>query len=428
MPKLLADLTPLRVSPDFRRLWWGLNVAMIGTQFTIVAVGWEVYKITQSTAAVGMVGAWALVPTVVMGLYGGALADQHDRRKIALVATVVQWVSVIGLALQAYLGLNQVLVLYVLIAVHAGAGSVNAPARSAMLPRLVPAEHLAAANALRAITGTVAVLIGPMLAALTVTQLGYGPTYTIDAISFTAALYVTWRLPAMVPEKSDDAGPTVTGWRSVAQGLSFLATRKNIRMSLVTDMCAMVLAQPRVVFPAVGAIWIGGGETTAAMLVVFVAVGAATASVLSGPLAKVRRQGRAVVVSVWAWGAAVAGFGVVLLAVGRGERPTLVVWALVLSCVTLAMAGASDTVSMVFRNTIMQEASPDDLRGRLQGVFIVVVTGGPRIGDMFTGFNSWLFGEGWAVVIGGLACVLVLFLLNNRQRGLWHYDSRQPQP
>ena len=401
---------------------------MIGTQFTITAVGLEIYRVTQSTLAVGAVGAWALIPTVVMGLYGGAMADQFDRRKVALIATLLAWAAVLGLVAQAYLHLDNVWLLYVLVAVHAGANSVNSPARSAMLPRLVAPELLPAANALRSLIQTAAVMVGPMLGAVTVSALGYGATYTVDAITFTAALYAIWRLPPMKPLPSDDAGPRVTGWRSVGQGLAFLATRPNLRMTFLADFCAMILALPRAVFPAVGAIWIGGGVTTAGLLATFMAVGATIASVLSGPLGKVLRQGRAVVVSVWLWGVAVAGFGLVLFAVGRGQRDGVVLWALILAGLALALAGAADTISMILRNTIMMDATPDQLRGRLQGVFIVVVTGGPRVGDMVTGFDSRIFGEHWAVLIGGVACVAAMAGLIAWQRGLWRYDARHPEP
>jgi len=426
VPRLFADITPLKVSPHFRRLWWGLSVSAIGTQFTITAVALEVYKLTQSTLAVGLVGAWALVPTVVMGLYGGALADRHDRRRVALVASAVMWAAVAGIASQAYVDLGNVTLLYILVAIQAGASAVNSPARSAIIPHVVPARLLTAANALRSLSMTTSVMIGPMLGALMIRAAGYGPTYTVDLVAFLFAIYAVWRLPPVPP--SPDAGPSQGVWRSVAKGLGFVMTRPNLRASFLSDFCAMIFALPRAVFPAVGAAWIGGGVTTAGLLTMFMAVGATLASVLSGPLGKVQRQGRAVVLAVACWGGSVVGFGLVLLSVGSGQRDGVKIWALVLAGLALALSGASDTVSMIFRNTILLDAVPDHLRGRLQGVFIVVVTGGPRLGDMFSGANSSLLGEGWAVVVGGLICVVGVLALAVWQRSFWHYDSTNPVP
>jgi MFS family permease len=428
MGRLLIDITPLRQVPDFRRLWVGQMLSGLGTQFTVTTVGLDAYALSHSTLAVGAVGAWALVPTVVLGLYGGALADRFDRRKVALAASAVMWVAVAGLALQAYLHVANINLLYALVALQAGASAVNSPARGAIVPRLVPPHLLAAANALSSMAMTAMLMLGPMGAALVVAQFGFGAAYSVDVVTFVAALYALLRLPAIPPEQGDDAAKRATGWRSVAQGLGFLATRPNLRMSFLTDFCAMILALPRVVFPAAGAVMIGGGATTVGLLTTFMAVGACLASVLSGPLMRVNHQGRAVVVAVGLWGVGVAGFGGVLLAVGHGERSQPVWWALALAGLALGLAGASDTVSMIFRGTILQSATPDALRGRLQGVFIVVVTGGPRLGDLVAGVDSRLMGEGWAVVVGGVACAAAVAVLAFTGRSFWRYDARRPLP
>ena len=432
MPRLLADTTPLRISPEFRRLWWGQGLASLGSQLAVVAVGLQVYALTGSTLSVGILGLCSLVPLVVLGLYGGALVDSHDRRTVALWASLGLWVVAIAVALQAWLGVESVGLLYVLVALQAAAFAVNNPARSAIVPRLLPAELMPAANSLQTIAWNVAFTVGPLLGAVLVAVWGYAVAYTVDVVTFTFALWALRRLPAMPPLVEEGAVPRRAGLASMVEGLRYLATRPNVRMTFLVDIAAMVLSFPRVFFPAVGAVLIGGGESTAGALSSAIALGGVLAGVLSGPLGLVRRQGRAIMWAVLAWGAAVAGFGFVLVGVGSGDdaggaRPVL--WgALVLCLLMLTAAGAADAVSSVFRQSVLQTATPDAMRGRLQGVFIVVVAGGPRLGDMVGGANASWLGEGWAAVAGGLACMVVVLVLVRRQPRFLAYDSHDPQP
>jgi MFS family permease len=430
MARLLADITPLRESVDYRRLWAGQALANVGAMLTTTAVSLQVYDLTRSSFAVGLLGGFALVPVIALGLYGGALVDTYDRRKVALTASCVMWLATFGIAAQAWLGAQSVALLYALVAVQAGATSVSSPARSAIIPRLVPPEQLAAANALGTMTFSFATLCGPLAGSVLVAWIGYGPTYLIDTVTFTAALYALLRLPPMppLPDLSDASDRPVAGWRSVAVGLRFLAGRRNLLMTFLTDMCAMILAFPRTAFPAIAAVILGGGKTTVGVLSACLAFGTIIAMVFSGPVGRVRRQGRGVVVSVALWGLSVAVCGLVLVAAGRTEPTHVIWWALIGSGLGLAVAGAADAVSAVFRGTILQSATPDHLRGRLQGVFIVVVTGGPRMGDMVTGVVSDWLGEGWAVLAGGLACAVAVCLLSRWHRPFLAYDARDPQP
>ena len=432
VPRLLADTTPLRISPEFRRLWWGQGLASLGSQLAVVAVGLQVYALTGSTLSVGILGLCTLVPLVVLGLYGGALVDSHDRRTVALWASMGLWVVSIVIALQAWLGLESVGLLYVLVALQAAAFAINNPARSAIVPRLLPAELMPAANSLQTIAWNLAFTVGPLLGAVLVAVWGYAVAYTVDVVTFTFALWALRRLPPMPPLVEEGAVPRRAGLASMVEGLRYLATRPNVRMTFLVDIAAMVLSFPRVFFPAVGAVLIGGGESTAGALSSAIALGGVLAGVLSGPLGMVRRQGRAILWAVLAWGGAVAGFGFVLVGAGPGDdaaagRPVL--WgALVLSLIMLTAAGAADAVSSVFRQSILQTATPDAMRGRLQGVFIVVVAGGPRLGDMVGGANASWLGEGWAAVVGGLACMAAVLVLVRRQPRFLAYDSHDPQP
>ena len=423
MPRLLADLTPLRESRDFRRLWTGTALSAVGTQLTLVAVSLEVYELTQSSLYVGMLGVVGLVPLVLAGLYGGSVVDAYDRRKVALFSAVVLWLTTIGIAVQAWLGLQNVWLLFALVAVNAGAGGLNHPARSAIIPRLIRTELLPAANALSMITFGLAMAVGPLLAGVLVGQVGYGWTYTIDVVTFTAAMCALYRLDPMPPVGQVQKA----GLKSVLEGFTFLGTRPNIRMTFIVDLAAMVLAQPRALLPAIGALMLGGGAETVGILLAATAAGAFLAGLFSGPLGLVRRQGLAVMWSVVAWGLSVAAFGVVVVLAGEHDGGGVSPW-LLPAALAMGAAGIADSISGVFRSTILQAATPDAMRGRLQGVFVVVVAGGPRLGDLVSGIDASLLGEGWAAVAGGLACVAVVVVLARLQPAFARYDARHPAP
>ncbi|MEU7552161.1 MFS transporter [Streptomyces sp. NPDC044571] len=407
--RIFADLTPLRTSPDYRRLWIGGTISWMGQAMTALAISLQVYDITGSSFSVGLVGLFSLVPLVAFGLYGGAIADTVDRRKLGLYSSLGLTALSIILAAAALLDFHRVWLLYAVVALQAVCGALNGPARSAMIPRLLPAEQLPAANALNSVTMTSGTMIGPVFGGLAVGWWGYQSAYLIDAVTFCAALYAMWRLPAMLPDRADGK----RGRASVLDGLRFLGTRPNIRMTFFSDMAAMVLAQPKALFPAIAVLWYGGDAKTVGLLVAAPAVGALLGGLFSGWQGRIRRHGLAILLSVAAWGLAIAVFGL-----------TRNLW---LGLFFLAAAGCADTISMVFRSTMMQAATPDEMRGRLQGVFIVVVAGGPRLGDFLAGTAADLTSPAVAITGGGLGCVLVLALLAARWRGFARYDARSPQ-
>ena len=425
---LLLDVTPLRRSPAYRWLLFGLGVSNLGTQFTVVAVGLQVFAITGSTLSVGVLGICALVPLVALGLYGGALVDAYDRRRVALVASVGLWVITGLLAVQAFLHLDSVLLLYALVAVQSAGFAVNNPARTAIIPRLVEAEQLPAANVLQTISWNIALTVGPLLGAFLVAGGDFGLAYTVDFVLFSSALWALWRLPDLPPSVDATGTSSGRGLSSVLEGLRYLATRPNVRMTFLVDLIAMILAMPRVLFPAVGVLFLGGGAATTGALSAAFAAGAVLAGLLSGGLVRVNHQGRVIVAAIAVFGLAVAAFGLVLVSVGRHSPTHVLVAALVVAMVFLAVAGGADSVSSVFRQTILQSATPDQMRGRLQGVFIVVVAGGPRLGDLVLGAGSDWFSESWAAVAGGLACVVLLLVVVAVQRRFLAYDARDPQP
>ena len=410
----LADITPLRTSAHFRRIWFGQSVSSIGQQMTALAISVQVYALTKSTFATGLVGLCSLVPLVVFGLYGGAIADTMDRRRLGLFGATGLAILSTGLAVQAFLGVRQVGVLYAVVALQAVCFALNAPARASMVPRLVPAEQLPAANALSTVSMNLGLTVGPMLGGLLIGVWSYQAAYLVDAVAFGASLYAMWRLPSMRPETAAQPGGARPPRTSVLDGLRFLRDRPNLRMSFLADLAAMVFGMPRALFPALAAVLYHGNAGTVGLLAAAPAVGALLGALFSGWVSRINRHGVAVIFAVLVWGFSIAGFGL-----------SRHLW---LGLPLLAIAGAADTVSMIFRNTIMQAAAPDGMRGRLQGVFTVVVAGGPRLGDFESGTVAQLTTPTFSAVSGGIACVAAMLVLVLRYPSFARYDSRSPTP
>jgi len=417
--RLFADLTPLRVSPAYRRLWGALGISNVGQQMATVAVGLQVWDITRSSLMVGLVGLFQLVPLVGFGLYGGTLSDAFDRRTVGIISAVGLWSASIAFCLQSVAHLQSVALLYAIIAVQSAFFAVGNPARQAIIPRIVPESMLPAANALGTLTWNLGFTIGPVLGGLLVAATGTVTTaYLIDVVAFTVVIWAMVRLPRLPPVVEPGTARPRAGWSAVREGFVFLAGKRNLQMTFYLDIVAMVFGMPRALFPAIAAAWYGGSARDVALVVGLLsaapAIGAVASGVLSGPIAHVRWQGRVILGAIIVWGLAIAGFG-------------LVRW-LPLALVLLAVAGAADNVSAVLRMTILQVATPDEFRGRLQGVFTVVVAGGPRLGDVEAGVVAALFGEAFSVVSGGLACVGLAVALVAGSPGFLRYDVRHPVP
>lgn len=427
LQRIAVDSRPLKY-PDFRRLWIGQGVAFVGYQITTVAVPLQIYGLTKSSLWVGLIGVASLVPLVVFGMWGGAVADVMERRKLVLIASFVTWAATWGLLIQALLHVGSAPLLLGLIAVQSAGFAVSGPTRGAIIPRLVPLELVAPANAVTFVVTNVGTIAGPLLGALIVTDVGYGSAYGFDIALFTASLYASFRLPhiAPLPESSSlmtndgrlpgaeigraelagilpiGAGNQATpqrrraGLRSVVEGFAFIARRPVLWMSFVVDLIAMSFAMPRALFPAVADERFGG-EGAVGWLYAAIAIGAVVGGLSSGWLGRVRRQGIAMTLGIIAWGLFVALAGLSNL-----------LW---LTVVLLAVAGAGDLVSTVCRQTIVQTSVPDELRGRLQGVYTVVVVGGPRLGDLRAGAVASFSGTSVAWVSGGAACVAALVII-----------------
>jgi MFS family permease len=426
-----VDLSPLRESPAFARLWFGNTISGIGGQMTIVAVGLQIYHLTGSTFSVALVGGIALVPMIIAGLYGGMLADAFDRRLILFIAAIVAWSSTITLVTLTLAGVHLLWPFYAATTVNAVATTVVGAVRGAVTPRILPRRLLPAASALIGIANGLMITVGPAVAGILVASVGFAWTYGVDVVLFLTAFLGILSLPKLVPE-GDIQRP---GLESLVYGVRFLKTAPNIRMSFLVDIVAMTFGQPRVLFPALGALVLGGGPITVGILTAAGAVGAFISSVFSGRTGQVRRQGRAIGWAIAIYGVFIAAFGIVALVTDRGlvghpggasVDPNLL--AIVLASIALAGAGAADNISSIFRQTILQSAVPDSMRGRLQGVFTVVVTGGPRLGDLFVGAIAAIGALWLPPLLGGVAIVVIIGTLLRFQRTFRHYDAADPQP
>ena len=381
-------------------------MSVIGSQVTQVAVALQVYAITHSSLYVGLVGVIGLGPLIIFGLYGGAIADAVDRRRLVFITSIGMMSVSVVLLVQAAMHLDNIGLLFGCVAAQAAFVAVDSPTRRAILPQLVRADLLPAANTISMGGFQVGVIVGPMVAGLAVGAGGFSWAYAIDAVSFIGALYGALGLPALKPAL--DAVPA--GIRSVVEGLRFIGRRKVIMMTFLMDIIAMVFGMPRALFPALAERLYHGGAGTAGLLYSAPAVGALIATLLGGAISRVHRQGLGVVVAITIWGGAIAVFGLV---------STLWVGLLM-----LGIAGAFDTVSAVYRSTMLQLATPPSMQGRLQGVFIVVVNGGPRLGDLEAGVVASVSPE-FAVVSGGLACIVGIAICVLLVPAFIRYDSRQ---
>ncbi|WP_123023455.1 MFS transporter [Mycolicibacterium stellerae] len=424
MAGLFADTTPLRTR-DFRRLWLAGIPTVIGANLTIFAVPVQLYALTQNSAYVGLSGIFALVPLVVFGLWGGALADHMDRRVLLIIASCGLAVASVLLWVQAALALNNVWVVLCLLSVQQAFFAINQPTRSAAIPRILPSDQLPAANSLNMTVMQFGAIVGPLLAGIMLRWVDLSTLYLIDAITCVAPILATVRL-APIPPSNGEVGSSGWGFGAVLDGFRYLAGNTVVLMSFVVDLIAMILGMPRALFPQMAHESFGGpveGGTTMALLASAIAVGAVAGGVFSGWLPRVQRQGLAVVAAILVWGVAMIGFGV---ASGlAGGAAGLMLW---IALVFLAVGGAADMVSSAFRNTILQQAASDDVRGRLQGVFTVVVAGGPRLADAVHGAAAAAVGTTIAAAGGGGLVVVGVMVAAVLAPAFVRYRVNRPGP
>jgi len=397
LARLLPDFGPARDHPAFRRLLAGGLLSSLGGSMTSFAVVLQVWDLSRSSLAVGLLGL-TFVPVLVVGLLGGSAADVVDRRKLALVTSLGLMAVSAMFAAQAYAGLGLLWPLYLLAMVQAVLQAASAPARRTFVPRLVPPDQLTAAIALNTLSGRITMLFGPALAGLIAAAWGLKTCYAVDTVSFVASLYATARLPAMRPP-----GPAGSRQRArpslpaAAEGLRFIGRRPLLVAAFLTDLDAMLLGLPVAVFPALNAAHFGGSPRTLGLLNAAVGVGGLLSAVLSGPAARVRRQGRGMLAGTMIWGAAIAVFG----ATGS----------LAVALLMLAVAGAADTLTVTFRSSMVQAVTPDEFRGRVSSVEYIIGTGGAPLGNVESGTVASLTSPAVSAVSGGLGCLAIAGLI-----------------
>jgi len=389
LSRLWVDISPLREFPAYRRLWVGDLVASGGSQFAAVALPYQVYRQTGSSLQVGLIGLAALGPLLVGALASGVIADAFDRKRLLLAS---QSTSAAGCVLLGFLtasGHTPLAVLYLLAALLAFASSVESPVRNAVIPSLVGLARVPSTAALNQIVDQTSQIAGPAVAGVLLAAFGITVTYVAAAAGFAIAVLVALGLPTLLP-----AGGTVApGWSSLVDGLRFARRQPALLGTFLVDLNAMVFGMPRTLFPALAATTFHVGPEGLGLLYAAPAAGALLAAVSSGWVLHVRRQGAAVMVSVVVWGGSIAAFGLM---------PGALFWA---ALALLAVAGAADVISAVFRNTIMQQVTPDQMRGRMASLHIAVVTSGPRLGDVESGVVASLTSVRFSVVSGGLICI-----------------------
>jgi MFS family permease len=386
LARLAVDVTPLRRSRPFRRLWFGTGISAIGSQITTVAIPFQVYELTHSTLAVGLLSIAGLVPILIVPLYAGAVADAVDRRRLLLLSDVALAAVSVALLANALLPHPRVWALFVFEALATGAYGFQRPARNALTPLLVGEDQLTAAIAVEDTVFNLAHVAGPALGGVIIAVVGLPGAYGVDLATFAASLLAIWLLPAY-PPTPDAAHPSV---RSIVEGFRYILDRPVLLGIFVADTNAMIFGMPAALFPAFGE-HLGGGAETVGFLYAAPWVGAFAASVLSGWITRVRRQGLGVCAAIGVWGAAIALFGF-----------STSLW---MAVPLLAVAGAADFVSAVLRSTILLSVTPDSLRGRLSGIELAQVASTPALGNLEAGVVASLVDLRFAIVSGGIACV-----------------------
>ena len=388
---LIVDVEPLRRDRDFRLLWIGQVVSGLGRQVTTIVLPYQLYVLTGTPLAIGALALVQVVPIMAFSLGGGVVADAVDRRRLLLLTQAGLAISSAALAGLAMMAAPPVLAIYAVAFVAAGLGAMDQPARSSAVPRLVPRERLPAALALGQLNFQAAGVVGPAIGGLVIASLGIAAGYAFDVITFGAAIGALL-LIAPIPPAHGAVRPSLG---AIAEGLRFARRRRAILGTFAVDLNAMVFGMPTALFPVLALDVFRVGPAGLGLLAAAPAAGALVGAVLTGWVGRVRRTGRAVLWASAGWGLAITAFG-------------LCTFSFPLALVFLAAAGAADVVTAVLRSAIVQLLTPDELRGRVTSIHILVVTGGPRLGDVEASAVASLAGAQLSVVSGGLLCLVGL--------------------
>jgi MFS family permease len=403
----LVDLTPLRRSRQFRLLWIGQSVSDVGSHLTMVAIPFQMFSLTHSTLAVGLIGLCELIPLLVLPVVGGAIADAMDRRRLMLLTHVVLAGLSGLLALNATAG--HVWVLYVVVVLEVSMYSLLTPAMRSLVPRFVEPDLLPSAMSLTSAYGSFGALAGPILGGVLIAVFGLRTAYLVDLWTYVWALATMWLMAPAPPHEDAER----FSWESVRQGIRFLKGRRVLQSTFTFDLNAMIFGMPTALFPAV-ADRLSGGAGVVGLLYAAPYAGAFVVSLFSGRAKHVRRQGLAVELAIVVWGVSLVAFGL-----------STTLWA---SLLLLAVAGGGDQWSAIFRSTILQTVVPDEMRGRLSGVELTVVAAGPALGDLEAGAVASLTSVPFSIVLGGALCVAGVGVLSRLVPEFARYDATNPTP
>jgi MFS family permease len=409
LARVAIDTRPLRSSPSFRWLWLGQTVSYIGSQVVGVAVPYQVYQLTGSTLAVGLVSFVELLPLLTLTLIGGAIADAVDRRRLLLWTEAALLLTGVGFVVNASLDEPRVWALYVLGFLAASFFCLGVGGMRSLTPHLVPEDQIVAASNLNGLYSNLGAVAGPALAGLLIAAIGLPLTYVLDVVSFGASLLSIWVLPRIPSDPEADR----PGLRSVVEGFRYLKNHRVVLGSFLVDSNAMVFGMPSALFPALAANHFGGGATTVGYLYAAPYAGALLCSLTSGWTSHVRRQGLAVLVAAGLWGAAITVFGLVD--------------SLWLALVFLAIAGGADLISALFRSAILLSATTESMRGRLAGIEFAQVASAPTLGNVEAGLVASLTSIRFSVVSGGVLCVAGTLVIGLLLPALARYDAKAPR-
>ena len=404
--RLAIDLGPLRRYPAFRRLFIGQTISTFCSEIAAVAAPFQLYQLTHSTLQVGLLSLCELFPLLTLTIVGGAIADAVDRRRLLLVTEVLLALVATGFAVNANLDEPQVWAIYVLVTLAMSVFSLGVAGMNSVIPRLVAREELTAAIAIENVYGSTTNVAGPALGGLLIAVLGLRGAYLLDAATFSASLWSVWRLPPL-PAAHDAERPS---FQTIAEGFRFVRQKKVLLGMFLIDSNAMVFGMPRALFPALALQRFNGGAGILGLMYAAPYAGALVASLLSGWIGHVRRQGLIVAIAAALWGVAIAAFGFAD--------------SLWLALLLLAAAGAADNVSAVLRGTILWAVTPDSLRGRVSGIEFAQVAATPALGNVEAGLVASLTSLRVSIVSGGIVCVLGTVVIALAVPALIRYDAR----
>jgi MFS family permease len=404
---VLLDLSPLRKHRDFRFVFVGQLVSAFGSFLTYVALPVQIYQLTKSSAIVGLLGTVQLVPLAITALWGGALADSMDRRRLLLCCEVLLLCGSVALAANSMLPHASVPLLFSVAALMSAVTGFHTPSLESLTPKLVDTEDLPAVSALSSLRSTAAAIAGPALAGVCIATLGLSFTFGVDAASYGISLLALFAIRSMPPgDKAKQAG-----FSSIVEGFAYAASRPELIGTYVVDIVALTFAMPMAVFPALAAQW--GGAHAIGYLYSAMSVGSLFITVFSAWTRNVRRRGAAVVIAAMLWGLAITGLGF--------SR------SLPIAIVCLVLAGAADTVSGLFRMTIWNETIPSHLRGRMAAIEQLSYMTGPLLGNARAGFMAERFGLARSIVMGGLVCVVGVIACVPLLPAFWQYRRSETQ-